>query len=114
MKSSIVNQINTILNLVKKLKRKWEIQSHIQFVVIIVVFAITGSVALYISQPILDLLKIDSYIHNRLLYFIARLIIIFPIYQIVLILVATLLGQFNFFWQFEKKMICRLLNRFKK
>ena len=114
MKSSIMKQINTTLNLAKKLKSKWKIQSNTQFIVILIVFAITGSLALYISKPILDVLKIDSCIKNKSLYFITRLIIVFPIYQIVLILVAALLGQFNFFWQFEKKMIKRLLKIFNK
>ena len=114
MNYSLLKQLNTILNLVQKLKIKWEIKSNTQFVLILIVFAITGSLALYISKPILDLLEINSFVKNKSLYFFLRLIIIFPIYQITLILVAMFLGQFNFFWQFEKKMIKRLLKIFKK
>jgi hypothetical protein len=30
---------------------------------------------------------------------------IFPIYQILLVLIGAIFGQFNFFWAFEKKML---------
>ncbi len=98
----------------KKIKKRWGIYSNTQFIIIIIVFAITGSLALYISHPILELLKLNSKIKSQLLYYSTRLIIIFPIYQIVLIIVGTLFGQFNFFWNLEKKTINRLLKIFQK
>ena len=37
----------------------------------------------------------------------------FPIYQLTLPLVGWVFGQFNFFWNFEKKMLRRMgLKRF--
>ena len=92
--------MNTVRNVFQKIKKRWGIYSKIQFIIIIIVFAITGSLALYISHPILELLKLNSKIKSQLLYYSIRLIIIFPIYQIVLIIVGTLFGQFNFFWNF--------------
>ncbi|MEC7619844.1 MAG: DUF6787 family protein, partial [Bacteroidota bacterium] len=37
-----------------------------------------------------------------------RILIIFPIYQILLILVAIVFFQFKFFWEFEKKILKRM------
>ena len=84
-----------------------------------VVFGITGSLALYLSKPILSLLDLNPNTTNKLLYYPLRLAIIFPIYQLVLIIVGALFCQFKFFWNLEKKMINRLglnwlLNIFEK
>ena len=111
---SIRKKINTIINLLNRIKSRWDIHSNMQFIIILIVFAITGSLALYLSQPILDLLQIKAKISNQILYYSIRLIIIFPIYQIVLIIIGTLFGQFNFFWSLEKKTMARLVNMFIK
>jgi hypothetical protein len=37
-----------------------------------------------------------------------RLILIFPIYQVLLVVIGFLFGQFKFFWAFEKKMLKRM------
>ena len=79
-----------------------------QFVIIMIVFAITGSLALFISKPILDILHINPNTLNTLLYYPLRLAVIFPVYQLVLIMVGALFGQFEFFWRLEKKMMKRL------
>ena len=103
------------MNWLNKLKIKWGITSNIQFVIIMLVFAITGSLSLVISKPILLILEISPSI-GKWLYFPLRLMIIFPIYQICLLFIGTLLGQFHFFWELEKKMFKRmgLMKLFKK
>ena len=35
------------------------------------------------------------------------LLILFPTYQVLLVVIGTLLGQHKFFWAFEKKMLKR-------
>jgi len=84
------------------------INSNTQFVIIMIVFGITGSLALYLSKPILGILNINLNTLDKLLYYPLRLAVIFPIYQIVLIIVGSLCGQFKFFWNLDKKMINRL------
>ena len=92
----------------KKIQKRMGIYSNTQFIIIMIVFAITGSLALYLSKPILNILNITPKTLNKLLYYPLRLAVIFPVYQFVLIIVGTLFGQFNFFWNLEKKMINRL------
>ena len=86
-------------------KNRWNIKSNWQVFVIILVFAITGSAAAMISKPILHGLGITKETHHILLYALLYVVIIFPIYQILLVSIGFLFGQFKFFWSFEKKML---------
>jgi hypothetical protein len=86
-------------------KERWNIKSNWQVFVIILVFAITGSSAAMISKPILHWLGISKETHHILLYSLLYIVIIFPIYQLLLVGIGFLFGQFKFFWTFEKKML---------
>ena len=92
----------------KKLKNKWGITSNFQLIVILIVFAITGSLSLWVAQPLLDLVGADKGTMNVWLYYPLRIIIIFPAYQVLILIVGWVFGQFNFFWNFEKKVLVRL------
>ena len=95
------------MNWFLRVKKKWNIDSNIQFVIIMIVFAITGSFSVYVSKPILCVLNINQE-SLGLLYYPVRVLIIFPIYQISILVIGTLFGQFIFFWNLEKKILIRL------
>jgi len=76
--------------------------------IIFIIFALSGSGSLFVSSPILSVINLDSLVTFYPLYLLIRIIIIIPIYQIMLIIIATLFGQFNYFWKFEKKFLQRL------
>ena len=98
-----------------KLKEKWGIISNFQIIIILVVFSITGSVAVWIAKPVLNLVGLDKEVVSPWLFWPIRIFIIFPIYQILIVIIGTLFGQFKFFWAFEKKMLSRLgFKRFKQ
>ncbi len=84
-------------------KERWNIKSNWQAFVIIVVFAVTGSTAAYLSKPILASLNITK--DNPWEYYPLYIILIFPVYQVLLVSFGFIFGQFNFFWAFEKKML---------
>lgn len=86
-------------------KQRWNITSNWQVFVIILVFAITGSTAAMISKPILNWLGISKETHHIALYLLLYILIIFPVYQVLLVTIGFLFGQFQFFWAFEKKML---------
>ena len=86
-------------------KQRWNIKSNWQVFVIIVVFAITGSTAALLSKPILHGLGISKETHPIALYLLFYILIIFPVYQILLVTIGYIFGQFTFFWEFEKKML---------
>ena len=92
----------------KKLKDKWNITSNFQLIIILIVFAITGSLSLVVSEPILEILGINSSSMSTWLFTPLRLIIVFPIYQLLILAIGFLFGQFNFFWQLEKKMLIKM------
>jgi len=98
-----------------KLKEKWGITSNYQIIIILLVFSITGSIAVWIAKPVLNLIGLDKEGVSPWLFWPIRIFIIFPIYQILIVIIGTLFGQFKFFWAFEKKMLSRLgFKRFKQ
>jgi hypothetical protein len=91
-------------------KERWNIKSNWQIFVIIVVFAVTGSCAAYLSKPILGSFGISKDTVSAWEYYPLYIILIFPIYQVLLVCFGFIFGQFTFFWAFEKKVLrsCKL------
>ena len=88
----------------KKLKERWNIETNGQLIVIFLVFAITGSSAAKLAAPVTDFFEIKREM-GWYIYWPFRILIIFPIYQVLLVLFGWIFGQFEFFWNFEKRMI---------
>jgi len=93
--------------MIEKLKNKWQIESNTQFWVIILVFALTGSATVFVRKPVFALLGIDAQTPFWLKT-IVYLLTVLPAYQLLLILIGSIFGQFQFFWEFEKKMLRRM------
>lgn len=91
-----------------KLKQRWNVTSNWQLIIIFIVFAITGFSSLQLAKPFLSLIGIPENFNPHWLYRVLRLILIFPIYQILLVVIGSIFGQFTFFWEFEKKMLYRI------
>jgi hypothetical protein len=91
-----------------RLKKRWNISSNWQLASILIVFAITGFSSLQVAKPFLSLIGIPETFQPHWLYRILRLVLIFPIYQILLVCIGFVFGQFTFFWNFEKKMLHRM------
>ena len=96
-----------------RLKDKWAVESNLQLIIILVVFAITGSSSVKIAKPLLELMGVEMNAFENILlgdifYWILRILIVFPIYQILLLFFGTIFFQFNFFWKFEKKILSRM------
>lgn len=97
----------------EKLKEHWDIDSNFQIIVIFIVFAVTGSTASYIGKPILNYLNITPENFSSFGYWTIRILLLFIMYQIMLVFFGWVFGQYKFFWNFEKKMLRRLgLKRF--
>ena len=92
----------------KRFKEKWGITSNFQLAIILLVFSITGSVAVLVAKPVLDLVGLDKEALSPWVFWPIRIFIIFPIYQVLIVLIGAIFGQFKFFWAFEKKMLVRL------
>jgi hypothetical protein len=91
----------------KKLKKRWNIETNWELFVIFLVFAITGSSATKFATPITEFIGINREM-GGFVYWSIRILIIFPVYQLLLVFYGWLFGEFEFFWKFEKKMIRNL------
>ncbi|RAV27839.1 DUF6787 family protein [Sinomicrobium soli] len=91
-----------------RLKQRWGIHSNIQLFIILVVFALTGSSSARLSGPVLDFFELQEENMHSAWYWLLRIILIFPVYQVLLVVFGWLFGQFEFFWNFEKKMLKRM------
>jgi hypothetical protein len=97
---------------IKNLMLRWKLESAFQVVIVLVVFACTGFTVLFIKKPILHFLageQGDSVTASVIYY-----LLILPLYNVILLAYGFLFGQFNFFWEFEKRFFNRIFRRPKK
>ncbi len=90
----------------KRLKEKWNIKSNVQLVVILIIFSVTGSASLIVRKYVFEWLGItpDTSLWIKVPLYV---LIIVPAYQVLFLVIGTLLGQFRFAWEFEKKVFSR-------
>ena len=86
-----------------RLQEKWKVNGW-QLCRIICVFAITGTVTAYLSRTITSWLGMnaDTFWLWKLL---VRLGVLIFGYQVIILIVSFLFGQFAFFWNYEKKIL---------
>ena len=92
----------------KRLKEKWGITSNFQLFIICIVFAITGSFSVLITEPVILFIFGDLDGLNPLLSWLLRILILFPIYQALLLFFGFIFFQYKFFYQFEKKILKKI------
>ncbi len=95
--------------MLQRFKEKWKIKSNFQLFIILFVFSITGSAALVVRKFAFHILGIQpetSLFIKVPLY----ILILFPSYHILLFIIGSLVGQYRFFYAFQKKSLS-FLNR---
>lgn len=97
---------------IQKLKDRWKLKSAGQVVVVLIVFACTGFTILFLKKPLLTWLAGDQ--GNTTLASVLYYIFILPLYNVVLLGYGFLFGQFQFFWEFEKRFVERFFSWKKK
>ncbi len=92
--------------LTDKLKERWHVKDTFQVVVILVVFAFTGTTVALIARPLLHSIftPLEVPTWATILYYV----LILPIYNILLLMYGFIFGQFRFFWGFEKRFFKRI------
>ena len=96
-----------------QLKKKWGVSSNFQLIIIFIVFGITGSLSVRLGEPLLNFIKLvpekfEPIPFGKIIYWTIRIIAIFPLYQVLLIIVGAVFFQFRFFWNFEKKILKKI------
>ena len=90
-----------------KLIKIFKLKDINQLIIIFIVFGITGSLSVVLGKYVLINIFGESFLNNDY-YWLLRLILIFPIYQVLLIIVGALFGQFRYFWEIEKKILIKM------
>jgi hypothetical protein len=92
----------------QRLQSKWQLKSLTQVLLVLLVFACTGTTVLLIKNPLLAFFGIerggDQGVLNTLLY----LLLVLPLYQVMLLIYGFIFGQFRFFWEKEKQLVKRI------
>lgn len=96
---------------VDKLKNRWKLKNGLQVVLVLVVFACTGFTVLFLKRPLVAYFTTDG--EQNIWFSITYYVLILPIYNVILLFYGFLLGQFSFFWEFEKRMYQRIFRRKK-
>lgn len=85
----------------ERLKQKWKVGEK-QFILIVCVFAITGTTTAFITEQITKWLQLTS---SSPWYWILKGAVLIFGYQVLILLISIPFGQFRFFWNYEKKVL---------
>ena len=99
------------MNWLQKLQGRWKVESIWQVIIILVVFACTGTTVVWIAKPILIWIfePNPTPLWGKIVYYI----FILPVYNLFLLGYGFIFGQFKFFYDFEKRFISRIFSKFK-
>lgn len=100
-------------NFIEKLKVKWGLESVFQVIIILLVFSVTGTTVVYLRKVLFTVLGFDD---GTALWLktITYILFVFPAYQLLILGYGALFGQFEFFWNKEKKLFYTIKRLFSK
>ncbi len=93
----------------ERLADRWGVATT-RVLVILLVFACTGFTVMFLKRPLVAWVA-DTDGEQPLLFSILYYLLILPFYNVVLLIYGALLGQFRFFWDFERRFFRRILGR---
>jgi hypothetical protein len=92
----------------QRLQSKWQLKSLTQVLLVLLVFACTGTTILLIKNPLLAFFGIERGGGQGALNTLLYLLLVLPLYQIMLLAYGFVFGQFQFFWEKEKQLLKRM------
>ena len=92
----------------QRLQSKWQLKSLTQVLLVLLVFACTGTTILLIKNPLLAFFGIERGGGQGALNTLLYLLLVLPLYQIMLLAYGFVFGQFQFFWEKEKQLLKRI------
>lgn len=101
-----------LINYWKGFKRRWQIEKDWQVAVILMVFALTGTTTMYVNRWFNAWVGLgeDANFWVKLVVFV---LFVLPVYNVLLMIYGTLLGQFKFFRFFIIKFFSNIFKAFK-
>lgn len=82
-----------------------KLKKTIDFILIIIVFALTGSSTAFLSGIIMTAIGVEPWTFG---FAVGYLFLIFPLYQSLTLVYAFIFGKFNWFYLRQKKIAKRI------
>ena len=101
--------MNFITKILKKLILIFKAKSLIHLIKIFFIFGLAGSLSLYLSELFYDIINVEEYINISIFNFFIKIIFLILVYQLTLLMIAMIFGEFKYFLKF----FIKFLNRFK-
>ena len=95
--------------ILKKLIIVFEAKSLIHLIKIFLIFGLAGSLSLYLSELIYNYINIKDFVNIYIVKLFIKIFFLIIMYQITLLSIAIIFGEFKYFFKFFKKFF----NRFK-
>ena len=108
-----MSETTTTQHWTERLQAKWGLNSVFQVMMVLLVFSLTGMSVVLVKDPFFQLIGLTEETSTSVKVLI-YLVSVLPLYQILLLVYALLLGQFRFFWAYEKKTLGRLAALFSR
>ena len=97
--------LNLIPSFFRKLEKLFKARSKIHLVLIFFIFGISGSMSLFLSDYVLELLNSGLLNLNHFYLLILRLLVLIILYQFILLIVSVVFGEFNYFSKYSLKLL---------
>lgn len=102
-----------ILKLFNFLEKRWKVTHRWKVIRIFLIFALTGSMSVIVTNPIFELVGFTKTIFTNIpagsgIYYILKFILILPIYKVLLVFFGWIFGEYNFFLNFALRLAKRL------
>ncbi len=95
--------------IVKKLLLIFKANSLMHLIKIFFIFGLAGSLSLYISEILYDLIYLQGLIEVYILNLFVKIIFLILVYQLTLLSIAIIFGEFKYFMKF----FIKFFNRFR-
>ena len=99
-----------ILALIEKLEMMFKARSKIHLLVIFLIFGISGSASIFVSDIVLNFLDLEQFEVPQLIYWPLRIFLLFICYQFILLFVSACFGEFKHFSKYSQRILFFLKN----
>ena len=97
--------LNLIPSFLRKLEKLFKARSRVHLFLIFFIFGISGSISLFLSDYVLELLNSGLLNLNHFYLLILRLLVLIILYQFILLIVSFVFGEFNYFSKYSLKLL---------
>lgn len=104
--------VKVTLTLFKFLEKRWQVDQKWKVIRIFMVFAITGSLSVVVTEPIFEIVgfvkeNFGPNVWVVTFFYVLKFILILPFYKVLLVFFGWVFGEFKFFLNFAVKIANR-------